>query len=108
MDKSPAFWQKIIGVYEKSNLSKTEFCKEYNLPISRFYYWCGKLRPNLKSENHVNVSRKSSFLPIKTTSIEKSFCLTLSGGMEVHFDPLPEPTWLAKLIKSLGELHDIP
>ena len=104
--KSPGSWKKIIKIYEQSNLEKSDFCKKHKLAASQFYYWCNKLRPDLKSQMHVSRSKESAFLPIKTTQKEKSFSIILSNGLKVKFDFLPEPSWIANLISSVGELHD--
>ena len=106
--KSPSSWEKIIQAFEQSNLGKAEFCNKQKLSVSQFYYWCNKLRPDLKSEVHIaraNV-RESSFLPIKTTTKNETFSIKVNNGIEIKFDSTPEPIWIAKLINSVGEQND--
>ena len=104
--RSPSSWEKIIKHYEQSNLGKAEFCNKQNLRPSLFYYWCSKLRPDLKSKINVSRAKESLFLPIKTTKKEKSFSISLRNGIEIKFDSLSDPLWIAKLLKSVGELND--
>jgi len=107
MINSKKSWQKIINSYQQSGLTKADFCKKQNLRPNQFYYWCNKFRPDLKSQQHVANAKNESFLPIKTSSIkEKSFSIKINDGVEIRFDTIPEPIWIAKLLNSVGELND--
>lgn len=96
--KSKKSWLKIIESYEQSNLGKAEFCKENKLRVNQFYYWCNKLRPDLKSELHQIRMKGSSFIPIKQP--ESNFKFNLNG-VELSFAECPNPSWFAQLLKSM-------
>ena len=85
MFNSEKSWQKIINSYEQSSLSKSDFCKENKIQVNQFYYWCNKLRPDLKSELHVKNSSTScgSFIPIKQNN--KGFTVQING-IRLEFD----------------------
>ena len=105
--KSPEFWKKIVKTYAESNLSKSDFCYENKIHKGQFYYWCTKLRPDLKAKPGpatIN-SNDSLFLPVKTIQKEKIFSLTLPNGMKISFDSLPDPSWIANLIISVDNMH---
>jgi hypothetical protein len=104
--KSSTSWEKIIRVYEQSNLGKAEFCHKQKISAGQFYYWCNKLRPDLKSEIHATREKESSFLPIKTIKKEETFTIKINNGFEIKFDSLPEATWIAKLLNSVEKLND--
>ena len=105
--KSPASWEKIIKVYEQSNLGKAEFCYKQKISAGQFYYWCNKLRPDLKSEQHVTVGKGESFLPVKTSKkYEESFSIKINNGIEIKFASFPEPLWIAQVLSSVGEAND--
>lgn len=105
--KSPASWEKIIKIYEQSNLGKAEFCYKQKISAGQFYYWCNKLRPDLKSEQHVTVGKGESFLPIRTSEKkEKQFSIKINNGIEIKFDSPPEPLWIAQLLNSVERLND--
>ena len=108
MSKSNNFWKKMISNYEQSNLKKAEFCKQNRLVVSQFYYWCSKLRPDLNIPNNSirNTSENSLFLPVKKDRNEKGFQIILNDT-KLSFDSLPEPSWLASLLKSMGESNVI-
>ena len=104
--KSAKSWERIISAYDKSNLGKSDFCNENNLKPSIFYYWCNKLRPDLKSPEYTARSSSNPFLPVKTSSKNESFNITLENGLAIKFSSLPEPSWIAKLITSVENLND--
>ena len=105
--KSSDSWRKIIQTYEQSNLSKSKFCFENKLQVTQFYYWCNKLRPDLKGDVNIDESKHLAFLPVKT-SIEKnkSFSVNLKNGLKISFDSTPEASWVANLINSIDNFHD--
>jgi hypothetical protein len=103
--KSSEFWKRMINVYSESNLSKANFCNENKLHKEQFYYWCNKLRPDLKTLPNTNKSNSSLFLPVKTSQKEKIFSIILTNGMKISFDSLPDPSWIASLIISVDNLY---
>ena len=98
-------WKKIIGLFEKGNLNKVQFCKKNGINLNHFYYWCNKLRPDLKSPIHADKS-KNSFIPITTNTKNESFTITLGDGPTINFSSMPEPSWIASLVLALGCLND--
>jgi hypothetical protein len=106
MIQSKKSWTKIINSYQRSGLAKAEFYKKQNLRPNQFYYWCNKLRPDLKSELDSIKAKEALFLPIKTTKKESSFSITINSRLKIEFESLPEPLWIAKLLNSVGELND--
>lgn len=103
--KSSGCWKKIIKTYAESNLSKSDFCNENKIHKGQFYYWCTKLRPDLKTKPGISKLNSSLFLPVKTNNKEKFFSLTLSNGIKISFDSLPDPSWIANLIISVDNMH---
>ena len=106
--KSPSSWSKIVNDYESSGLGKAEFCKLNKVNVNQFYYWCAKLRPDLKTLQFSNSNSKSDFISIKEpiVSAPASFSMKLSSGLELHFDNLPDTTWVANLISTLASSHE--
>ncbi len=103
--KSSEFWKKMIKTYAESNLSKSDFCNENKIHKGQFYYWCTKLRPDLKAKSGMSKPNHSLFLPVKTSQKEKIFSLTLTNGSKISFDSLPDPSWIANLIISVDNMH---
>ena len=103
IERSPEKWLEIFKVYEKSNLGKAEFCKINDLSTPKFYYWCKKLRPDLKSEQHVERSSKTDFISIKATKANEVFSILIKDHMKIKFDSIPEPIWIAKLFTCIND-----
>ena len=99
-------WEKIIKAFANSNLSKRDFCNSKDIPKNKFYYWCNKIRPDLKSELHNTRGADSPFLPVKTKKIEKPLSVTINSKINLSFESLPDPAWLASLIINSGTIDD--
>ena len=54
--KGEKFWQKHIQLWEASNLSQSEYCRQNNFATSTFNKWCQKLLKEPASVNLVPVS----------------------------------------------------
>lgn len=103
MQKPESYWKKVAEKYEHANLSKAEFCKQNKLPLKAFYYWCNKLRPDLKLQNNIaiDVDKNSLFLPVKKENCRKNIDIIFNGSTKLSFNSLPEPAWIANLLKSM-------
>lgn len=106
--KSPSSWSKIVDDYSSSGLGKAEYCKLNKLNVNQFYYWCAKLRPDLKSLQFSSNTSSSDFVAVKTPVATKqvSFSIKLSTGLEINFDTLPDTTWMANFITTLVSAHE--
>lgn len=102
--KSSDSWTKTILAYENSNLTKAEFCNKNNIPTNKFYYWCNKLRPDLKYDINIETSESSSFLPIKSSNFieNQEISIYFNNGTRVKFDKIPSSKWVADLISSMS------
>ena len=98
---STQFWIDHITSYQQSGLSQTEYCRRMKLNVKSFS------------------ARKSMLLKSATADDEKGFVkvplnkkdvlvqkdvviIRLPNGMELKFDNLPDPSWLSKVIRSMG------
>ncbi len=86
-DKS--FWLEQIERWKESGLSIKKFCKDEGLIEHKFYHWKKKLSQNTSNDFIEAVEKKSP----------GHFCITLSNGMSLTFDSLPEASWLGNFIK---------
>lgn len=85
-------WKKTIDHFSQSGLSQVKYCQQYNLIAHQFYYWREKFS---KKE-----SKQLSPLIRVTAKTEVN-----GKGDRLGHDSLPDPTWVAKLIKAIYEIH---
>lgn len=103
-------WTKFIEEYEQSGTTKTGFCKKNKVPISKFYYWLAKLRPEMiaKKQEIANFgcrSDKKYFIPIKTINNKSEVEIKLNSGIALSMTTLPSGKWMAEFIKELEISH---
>jgi len=74
--KSKTFWKKHVSLWEKSNLSQAEYCREHNLLATTFSNWKYKFMKQSESLELVPVA-----LPL-----EQSVGAKCKNGSGFYFD----------------------
>lgn len=98
----------IVAEYEKSGLSVREFAEAKNIKISTLYAWINEKNQH-KTKCHLDRPR---FVEISVTEAEQasssvgirknpSTCCVRVGQAEIEWSSLPDPQWLAQLLKSI-------
>ena len=93
----------IVDKYNKSGLSKNEFCAKNKLSPITFYKWLRKTNNLKKNLNFVPVSIKSSKdedIQEKIKEKEKIILKTTSG-ISIEFSGSVSVLWLSSLLKEL-------
>lgn len=83
-------WKKRIEDLNTSGLSVTQFAKVHGFSIHQIYYWKTKL-----------TRRRHQSLPLKAEP--SSPAVKVIRLPEVKSSSLPDPKWVAALIKALSE-----
>ena len=95
--------REIVERYNKSNLTKKQFCIEQNLSHITFYKWYRRINPKknklIFTPVFINDSESKS-ISGKTISIEK-ITLNTSSKFYLEFPLSISPTWLSSLLKEL-------
>jgi len=61
-------WQSVFEDFEKSGVSKRQYCVAKDIPLSRFHYYWSKLRSQRDStESCANSDAPSGFVPVVCT-----------------------------------------
>jgi hypothetical protein len=93
-----AEWSGHIKEQESSGVSRQEFCKQKDLKVSRFNYYCNRLKKMGKPQ-------VSAFSPVKIISKENSTStdikLSLPNGFSLSFSCLCEPARVKQLVEAL-------
>jgi hypothetical protein len=94
LEQERSYWKKKIQEFQDSGLSPTEFAKQNDVAIHKFYYWRTKFTKKnniVKSPSAPPMNSSKSLIPVisKLSSPNKK---------------LPDAKWLAELIKALHEI----
>lgn len=80
-------WKKKVEEYKASGLTATDFAKANNISVHQFHYWKDKFGGK---------SKTSSPQPSKSSPLIK-----VIPSPKLQSKQLPDPQWLADLIKAL-------
>ena len=101
--RSKQNWGKLIELYQKSGLTKAEFLRSQKITEGQYYYYAKFHRNKIQeSTNSLPVIHKTNFIPMVS---QKEFKIKINNSILLTFDSLPEPIWMANLIKSVGDFH---
>ena len=91
-------WQQLFEQYLKSGFSKAEFCRSQKIPSHTFFYY-----QKLHGEGH---QIKSDFKPSTALFIplteKKDFKIKINNSLSLSFESVPDASWMADFVKSLG------
>jgi hypothetical protein len=96
-------WKEFMELYKRSGLSRAEFCRSQKITEGKYYYY-SKLH-RVKDEHAVTAGqtvKKSNFIGL---AANKEFKIKINDTTELSFETLPEPAWMASLIKFIGNSH---
>jgi hypothetical protein len=102
--KSKQNWLNFLNDWQKSGLTKADFCKTKKINVSRFYYYARfhrDLSP-MPLENSHTGSKQSLFIPVTS---KKEFKIKINESVCLTFEAAPDALWMASFIKSFGDHH---
>lgn len=103
--RSKQQWDKFVELYQKSGLSKADYLRSQKITDGQYYYYAKFHRNKIQAADSVTsmpVVQKQNFIPMIS---KKEFKIKINDSIGLTFDSLPEPVWMANLIKSIGDLH---
>lgn len=96
--KVESFWRTQYQNFQVSNLSRSIFCRNNNLTLHQSFYWFKKIK--LIDEEKSKTS--NNFIPVKYEKKDDESIFEFSvNNQKISFSKLPEPKYLAELIKCL-------
>lgn len=111
--RSPEEWRQLILIFEKSEMSRQDFCAQHDLGISTFGRWyfrfhqksAAKLIPILGSTSSAIGAEENSQEHVRvanTNALASPLCATLPTGIRLEFDSDLSPAYLKQII---GAIH---
>lgn len=98
-EQSTEQWKKIIEEQEASGESPGKWCKDHNIPDSRFYWW----RRKLYGVKRKNGSDQKEFIelnvPSEKTHTEKPSALLKCGNLKLVIFPDTDERTLEKVVR---------
>jgi hypothetical protein len=83
-----------VGDFEQSSLTQRAFCEARSLEWGTFRYWLYQVRREATGHQSVR------FVPlVASEAASQSSCRVRCGDVELSFADLPEPGYLAELLR---------
>lgn len=112
-EERAAYWQQVLERWQKSGLTKEQFCRQEDISVKRLYYWRRRIeqRKKLVSRPKVcSLSRQRAFVPItvvdrsgtaSNSKIVGGITIQLRSGDVVQLSDAVEADVLVKVIRAL-------
>jgi hypothetical protein len=95
-------WLNFVDLYSKSGMTKADFCRSQKIPAHTFFYY-QKFHGTIKNSfPRSEQSVAPLFVPLTE---KKEFRIRINNSVSLSFDSVPEASWMASFVKSLGETH---
>lgn len=99
-------WKKHIDSYQKSGLSKNEYCKQHGVSVRSLSRWQKRLSDHQGMVTQLKEKPSSSFIAIqmeeqKPFASSPLFVLQLGNHLRMEMVSLPSPSWLKTLWQCL-------
>ena len=101
MQMGAEFWMAHVAACELETTPATEYAKRHELSVKSLYYW----RRKLKQSNAADAQQpagKFVALRIAPGGFRSTSCtLELPSGLRLEMSALPQPEWLAALVRAV-------
>lgn len=95
------FWLNHVEACAKSQMSQSDYCKKHGLNIKSF-----SARKSIYRNSKRKIATGSQDLFIPLNGDKSTIRITLSTGIELTFDKIPDPSWMGSVLHSLGASND--
>lgn len=92
------YWTEQLDQFHRSGLSLTEFAKEQNIPVQKFYQWRNILKKKTTTRTE---STEVQFTELISPDLRPPFLSLQHKETHISLSQLPEASWLACFVKEL-------
>jgi len=96
--KDSKYWEAQVSAWKDSGLSQAQYCRQNDLPLSRFYGWKAKLEPKNFVSVKITEEPEQQFI---SNRVDK-MTIQLPNGIELH---IPSNLSIESLLPGLTALQ---
>ena len=103
MAKGAEFWMVHVAAAQLESISAAEYARRNGISIAALHYWQHKLKPT-RHDPAAGHTRKFVALQVAepASGLRASPCiLALPSGLQLSMPTLPDPDWLAALVRAV-------
>lgn len=105
MQMGAEFWATHVAAAKLEVIPASEYAKQHGLAVKSLYYWRRKLK---KSNMADVVPQVGKFVALRIApggSRPNNCTLVLPSGLRLEMSALPQPEWLAALVRAVPEIR---
>lgn len=101
MQMGAEYWEKHVAASQRESIPATEYARRHGLAVKSLYYWRRKLK-EINRSNAPLPAGKFVALRIAPGAARQGNCtLELPSGLRLEMSALPQPEWLAALVRAV-------
>ena len=101
MKMGTEFWVAHVAASQRESIHVSEYAKRYELSVKSLYYWRRKLKQS-DTADAPQPAGKFVALRIAPGGFRSTSCtLELPSGLRLEMSALPQPEWLAALVRAV-------
>lgn len=105
MQMSTEFWSAHVAAANQEAIPGSEYARRHGLSVKSLYYWRRKLKQPGTTDTQLPTSQFVA-LRIAPGAAHQSHCtLALPSGLRLEMPALPQPEWLATLVRAIPGAH---
>jgi len=105
MKMGTEFWTAHVASSKLEVIPASEYARRHGLPVKSLYYWRRKLQ---QSDTSDALQPAGKFVALRITpgGFRPSSCtLAFPSGLRLEMSALPQPEWLAALVRAVPEMR---
>jgi len=101
MNMGAEFWMAHVAACELETIPASEYAKRHDLSVKSLYYWRRKLKKFDKQNTLLSAGKFVTLRIAPGVSRSNNCTLTLPSGLRLEMSALPQPEWLAALVRAV-------
>lgn len=99
------FWATHVAASQLETIPASEYAKRHDLPVKSLYYWRRKLNKSNKTDTALPSGKFVALRIAPSGSRPNNYTLALPSGLRLEMSALPQPEWLAALVRAVPGVH---
>ena len=95
------FWMAHVAAAKLEAIPASDYAKRHGLSVKSLYYWRCKLNKSDKTDAALPVGKFVALRIAPGGSRPNNYTLALPSGLRLEMSALPQPEWLAALVRAV-------
>ena len=101
MNMGAEFWMAHVAASQLETIPASEYAKRHGLSVKSLYYWRRKLSKSDKTDAALPAGKFVALRIAPGGSRPNNCTLALPSGLRLEMSALPQPEWLAALVRTM-------